>query len=215
MAIITNCNLQRPMATNFDPYIFENYFMKDKVYPTQLELFDKLDDSFRYTADDLKIAIMKKYRYDKQFEMSATEVEFCDIIITNHDKTPIIEVETKVSWQDFLADFKKPKHHNYSILKGNCIPDYFYFGVPETLHSRCLEYLNKCQYKHYGLIVYDKKWNDVFTVKPAKKININESQRDLFFKLICKRCCSQLVTLYEQKIKLLEEIKLLEGKESK
>lgn len=204
MAIIRNENMVRPdMATNFDPYVFENYWMKGRNYPIQLSLFDNLPYSCKYTADDLKVAFMKYFRFDRQYNMCATEVEYCDVIVTNYDKTPIIEVETKVTFNDFLADFKKPKHHNYSILKGNTIPDYFYFGVPINLKERVLDYLNKCQYKHYGLLVYDKEWGTVYIEKQAKKININNEQRDRFFKAICKRCGSQLINFYDEKLKSL------------
>lgn len=118
----------------------------------QLELFPKEQTFWRITADELKVAIMKKYVFEKHYELAASEVHYCDIVITNIDANPILEVETKISYNDFLADFDKEKHEKYLNLEG-MVPDYFFFGIPDYLEKQVLEFLANSKYDYYGVIV--------------------------------------------------------------
>lgn len=164
----------------------------------QLELFEDADTTYqKTTADQLKVAIMKSFIEDKGFEIAATEVHYCDILITNLKATPIVEIETKINWYDFLADFDKPKHQKY--LKGEgMIPDFFFFGVPEYLVDRCQEYLQESEYNYYGLISVSSS-GYVHTAMKAKRFPTNSISRQSFFQYLLKRCTRQLINLYEEK----------------
>lgn len=76
------------------------------------------------TADELKTHIIGYLRFKRQIKLCATEVNFADIIAYDSSRNKLIEIETKVSKQDFLNDFNKPKHK-----RNNRRANLFYFGV--------------------------------------------------------------------------------------
>ena len=55
----------------------------------QLELFPKEQTFWRITADELKVAIMKKYVFEKHYELAASEIQKKKIVKTNIDAKPI------------------------------------------------------------------------------------------------------------------------------
>lgn len=165
----------------------------------QLCLFESLEETNRkVTADDLKVSIMKSFIEDKGFDIAATEVHYCDIIITNLKAMPIVEIETKINWYDFLADFEKPKHKKYLNNEG-MVPDYFFFGVPESLVERCEEYLKNSIYNYYGLISVSSS-GYVYTSMKAKRFPTTTINRQNIFQYLLKRCTRELISLYENKI---------------
>lgn len=163
----------------------------------QYELFPLRKDFWRITADELKVAIMKKYIYEKKYDLAATEVHYCDIVVSNISGEPIIEIETKISFNDFLADFDKGKHEKYLKLEG-MVPDYFFFGVPDYLEKPVLEFLNNSKYSYYGLISVNPV-GFVTTVKKAKRFPTSVESRKIFRDYLLKRCTRQLINFYEEK----------------
>ncbi len=166
----------------------------------QLELFDYLQcpQPYQVTADDIKYYIMKSFIEDKGFEVAATEVKYCDVLITTLKGNPIVEVETKVNWYDFLADFDKPKHQKYLQLQG-LVPDFFFFGVPEFLADRCYNYLMESEYNYYGILSVSKS-GLVHTMKKSKRFPTNSLNRQQFLEYLLKRGTRELMSLYEYKL---------------
>ncbi len=163
----------------------------------QLELFPKEQTFWRITADELKVAIMKKYVFEKHYELAASEVHYCDIVITNIDANPILEVETKISYNDFLADFDKEKHEKYLNLEG-MVPDYFFFGIPDYLEKQVLEFLANSKYDYYGVIVVNSV-GFVTTAKRAKRFPTSSANRRQFKEYLLKRETRQLINFYDEK----------------
>lgn len=163
----------------------------------QLELFPLEKNFWKITADELKVAILKKYVYEKHYDLAATEVHYCDIVITTLDANPIIEVETKISYNDFLADFDKEKHKKYLRLEG-MVPDYFFFGVPDYMEKQVLEYLENSDYSYYGVIVVNSV-GFVTTVKKAKRFPTTKKCREDFKTYLLKRETRQLLNFYDER----------------
>jgi hypothetical protein len=124
-------------------------------------------------SDILKNAILEHFRFKKNYYLCATEVRYhktADVLVCN-DKE-IIEIEIKISYSDFLKDFKKLKHKKvymgnnnfqYMYLNANKL----YYCVPNDLKEKCLTYLRD-EKLPYGLIVY----NGCLTIaKSCRKIN--------------------------------------------
>lgn len=107
------------------------------------------------TANELKTYIIGYLRFKKQIKICATEVNFADIIAYDSSRNRLIEIETKVSKQDFLNDFKKPKHKR-TTRRANL----FYFGVTHDIRDFVCQYLVEHN-SHYGVISYDE-----FAYKP-------------------------------------------------
>lgn len=157
-------------------------------------------------SDLLKNEILKYFRFKRQFYLCATEVnngfEIADILVSNGKK--IIEIEIKISYSDFLADFKKRKHKKVYIGNNIYRLDYlkankFYFCIPHDLKEKCLEYLNKNNLP-YGLYVFNGSLNLVKKCKILKELHIKEI--DKINKNIIRRATSELIIL-----RLREEIK--------
>lgn len=163
----------------------------------QLELFPVKKELWRITADELKVAIMKKYVFEKHYDLAASEVHYCDIVITTLEAEPIIEVETKISYNDFLADFDKEKHEKYLKLEG-MVPDYFFFGVPDYMEQQVMDYLKNSKYDYYGVIVVNSV-GFVTTVKKAKRFPTSKKNREQFKEYLLKRETRQLINFYEEK----------------
>lgn len=167
----------------------------------QLELFDYIlptSQPYVVTADDIKYYIMKSFIEDKGFEVAATEVKYCDVLVTTLKGNPIVEIETKINWYDFLADFDKPKHQKYLSLQG-LVPDFFFFGVPEFLADRCYRYLEDSEYNYYGLLSVSQS-GYVHTVKKSKHFPTNLLNREEFLRYLLKRGTRELISLYESKL---------------
>lgn len=76
-----------------------------------------------------------------------------DFIALNHFINKAIEIEIKISWSDFMADFKNKKQKHIAYNFGNAPVNYFAFCVPLELYDKCKEFLDK-NYPKYGLFIY-------------------------------------------------------------
>lgn len=123
-----------------------------------------------HNSDNLKNAVLEYYRFARRYYLCATEVRFrhhvADILVMNEKE--IIDIEIKVSYTDFLADFKKRKHkkiqEQYSYLYSNKL----YYCVPANIKEQCLLYLTTNN-KPYGLLSYS--YGKIAVIKQSKKIN--------------------------------------------
>ena len=147
----------------------------------------------------LKNKLLNYYRFKRNFYLCGTEVRHsyvADVLLCN-DKE-IIEIEIKISYFDFLKDFKKRKHiksvipgeHNYEFPYLNA--NKLYFCVPADLKEKCFNYLKENKLP-YGLIVYN---GDITILKTCK--NINNLSTQLFNQIkrkIILRLSSEMVFL--------------------
>lgn len=126
----------------------------------------------------IKSILTNFLRFEKQFVYVATEAGFFNSDVLGIDKNDrLIEFEIKVSYRDFMADFKKPKHElfqgqqpeallsrwgrvdgDYKLLDIpeipkrliESIPYRFYFVVTKEIEEKCLAHINSNKLP-YGL----------------------------------------------------------------
>lgn len=91
-------------------------------------------------------------KYDKRADFIALFNGYAD----GHVVMRAMEIEVKITWSDFMRDFKdkKIKHEIYTGKIGQTpIVNYFAFCVPLEIYEKCKEYLDK-NYPKYGLFIY-------------------------------------------------------------
>lgn len=124
---------------------------------------------FNISADDIKNIIVHYYIEKRKFLCAVTEFKLggniADVLAINDNE--IVEIEVKISKQDFLNDFKKEKH-NLSLKAANR----FYYAIPEHLYNFVCSYLEKHNYNDIGIIIINKNLNVVIK-KPAELIQDN------------------------------------------
>ena len=157
----------------------------------------------------IKLQLMKYFRYDNGYHFVCSEcINNADI--TAIDSKKLIEVEIKVSWNDFLNEFneksrnKTLKHKVYESLEkpytNYVIPNYFYFCVTKELQHKCYEYLNEHKPKYGLLVVEDYKYRKssyIKSIKPAKKLHDNKPSVKTWIE-IGKRVQSEMIGLKEK-----------------
>ena len=157
---------------------------------------------------DIKTLICNHFRFDRQW-ICATEVKWSEWnkgyiadIMADTGKQ-IIEVEVKTSMSDFKKDFEKDaglKHESMRLGSIIGTPNKFYFGIPERMLDKCIDFLTE-KYDHYGIICVPNDMNNYSCwqgriYKQAKKIHneYNEAHQ----KRIIKRLCSEVIGLREK-----------------
>lgn len=164
------------------------------------------------TADKIKTALMEYFRYKNGMELVCSEgINNADINALNNDV--LIEVEIKISKEDFKKEFKctsksffldckERKHKNYAEPE-KCVryivPNKFYFCVPENLYMWALDYL-KDKNPKYGLMIYKPSsfLHKIVVKKSARKIH-NKIPTDRTKLLVTKRATSELIILRRKK----------------
>lgn len=127
----------------------------------------------------LKCEALRWLRIDQRCMFIATEVggHAADVLGCNEKK--LIEIEVKVTFDDFKNDFKKYKHGKYGGQYGEgvdqWVPTHFYFAVTDELVQPVTEYLAHKAKSHerfnsYGIISLGG-WR---VVKRAKWLHKNE-----------------------------------------
>lgn len=109
------------------------------------------------TADDLKFAAVSWLRFDRYCFAVATECGPFNADAFGMTSKSIYEVEVKLSWRDFQADFRKPKHDLYlgkfeaGKYDAPWLPHMFYFMAPEELAKEISNELERVQ-SPYGVM---------------------------------------------------------------
>lgn len=143
----------------------------------------------------LKTEILKHFRFKKQYIICGTEVnngiEIADVLLSNGNN--IIEIEIKISYSDFLADFKKRKHiKNKNGIRFFLYCHKFYYCVPAEIKEKCLNYLKENNYK-YGLYCFN---GELTLIKKCSKLqNLTMDQIGKINDYIIRRATSELVNL--------------------
>lgn len=128
-------------------------------------------------ANEAKLLLQSYLRYKRNYLGVASEYcyapsEIEDIVA--FDEKEIIAVEIKISKNDFLRDFKKPKHTRLENPYHK-----FYFFVPCELKDFVLEYLKNNGYKSYGVISTNSK-GEVYIAQSAKILKGSEHLPSVF-----------------------------------
>lgn len=122
-----------------------------------------------------------------------------DVIGINEEK--MVEVEAKVTFEDFKNDFKKHKHYVYAgrygtDYEGQWVPTHFYFAVPQRLVDQVKAYLEDEKHgaraKDYGVISLE----DWKVVKRAKWLHKNKPNNRVKC-TIALRMGSELIRFHE------------------
>ncbi len=162
----------------------------------------------------MKYYVLAYFRFQRQYPIAATEVNvfssfIADVLASDHKE--FVEVEIKISEQDFLSDFehKSLKHsayldstlHKVATLKDSdrkFMPTRFYYAVPFQMHKFALEYIKDTP---YGLIYVDPNnpklsMNSFIKVVKHSAIINRTYPKDLEHRAIM-RMSSELVNMYE------------------
>lgn len=125
----------------------------------------------------LKYMALKWLRIEQRCMFIATEVGAYSADVLGINETKMVEVEVKVTMEDFKNDFKKYKHDMYSGYfsesEHQWVPTHFYFAVPDRMVSMAQDFLETRSEKAkdcYGLISM-KDWK---VVKRAKWLHKNK-----------------------------------------
>jgi len=124
----------------------------------------------------IKYALLQYYGFKKGF-YCCTELSYCggisDVFCVDKHCKEAIDIEVKISKQDFLNDFahKELKHtvfkNLYETKEGmERYPNKFYFCVPNYLTEFVLETLKEKNLTWYGII----EFNEVFIERSGKSI---------------------------------------------
>lgn len=164
----------------------------------------------RKLTEFIKLQLMKYYRFDRQFNLVVSEcINNSDI--TALSKTNLVEVEIKISKEDFLKEFdgkskiKATKHQRYNNGKKYnkyIIPSYFYFCTTKDLAPFIKNYLKENGYTNYGILIccekriFNKR-SHIEVYKQANKLNKNVINDDVIEK-VYKRLQSELISLKEK-----------------
>ncbi len=111
--------------------------------------------NYQVTAFDLKLALLRYFRFERQW-ICVDEFRGADVIVdTGQD---IIEVEVKVSKYDLeKGEEKKHRKHDYYRVGQSvalCHPNKFYFCVPEALVKTAFEVCDRLNPK-YGIVAFN------------------------------------------------------------
>lgn len=107
-----------------------------------------------------KASALRWLRLEKRCAFIATEVGTFSADALGINEKRMIEVEIKISIQDFKADFRKQKHmaygKDYDISWGNTwIPNQFYFAVKPEMVEEAKGLLTQYGREKYGLLLID------------------------------------------------------------
>lgn len=165
--------------------------------------------------------ILQYFRFNRRCFWIATEVGLynADILLMSRNK--FIEIEVKVSYEDFKNDFKKSykrygtnkkKHEIYANATSPWVPHYFYYGMPDELIERCLPVLKNTIFglisvDSLELVPYEREYHCTI-VKKAKLLHnkIVDTNNSLLQEAILKRMGSELVTNRQRVLKYRKDI---------
>ena len=139
--------------------------------------------------------VLGYFRFTRRCKYIATEVGVykSDILaITPQNK--LLEIEVKVSYNDFKNDFKKSYKRYYTNFKKHEVyansanskwrPNYFYYAVPESLVDKVVKYLKENKINYGVISVVDgiplpynrEEWCSIVRkCKPLHKNNVSDS----------------------------------------
>lgn len=146
-----------------------------------------------FNANQCKNALLAYFRFKRGYPYVATEYLECDVVAAKSSEW--IEVEVKVSWSDYCAEWKKKKHREGGLPRSReakYTPNRKYFAAPPGLAQRMA---NDCAINHpeYGVLSI---WTEeeINYVRRAKVLHRNEPNSKTLDGIIA-RVTSELITL--------------------
>jgi hypothetical protein len=118
-------------------------------------------------------------------------------------QTTSIEVETKISRADLLAEFRKKKSkHAYYQTGMASMPNFFYFLVPEEIGASTVETVTEKMPKA-GVLVYKENWGGIKVPVGRRLVVVKKAQRlrkhkpaESFRRQLMLRMGSELASLH-------------------
>lgn len=143
------------------------------------------------TAHQVKNEMLKYWRFQRKYNYIATEYMDRDVIVSNG--ISLVEIEVKVSYQDFLREWKKRKHRTSIPHTSNVHPHYYFFAVPDGyLGHQIATYLMEHKLPFGLFTVQDEQ--GLYRVRPAKRLHSNPIEQHVL-KGIVQRMGSELLNL--------------------
>ncbi len=151
------------------------------------------------TSSDIKLAVMKYYRFKRGFDLVCSECNMRDVFAIKFAETmkveDAVEIEVKISKQDLIRDLKKPKHS-----KGQWTQ--FFYAVPPSLVEFTIEFCKK-EAQDYGVIqVHGNNENYVTVCRRAEKTGYDLKAWEI--KVAIKRMSCEILTLRTKQERLFE-----------
>lgn len=145
-----------------------------------------------FNANQCKNALLAYFRFKRGYPYVATEYLECDVVAAKSSEW--IEVEVKISWSDYCAEWKKKKHKDVlSIyIKNKYSPNRKYFAAPPSLAQRIA---NDCAENHpeYGVLsIWTEE--DITFVRRATTLHKEQPTCNTLDGII-SRVTSELITL--------------------
>lgn len=145
-----------------------------------------------FNANQCKNALLAYFRFKRGYPYVATEYLECDVVAAKSSEW--IEVEVKISWSDYCAEWKKKKHKDgLSIyIKNKYSPNRKYFAAPPSLAQRIA---NDCAENHpeYGVLsIWTEE--DITFVRRATTLHKEQPTCNTLDGII-SRVTSELITL--------------------
>ena len=151
-------------------------------------------------SKQLKTEVLKYWRFTRQgYLLCATEVNtywgIADVMVAN-DKE-IIEIETKISFKDFLKDFTKvkfqgPDNNPFYRIDANRL----FYCVTAEIKDKCISYLLENDYP-FGLFSFNGSLVMVRSCRKLKDMDVKYTKK--IREKILQRATSELVQLREEK----------------
>jgi len=167
----------------------------------------------------IKYALLQHYGFKKGF-YCCTELSYpcgiADVFCVDKHNKEAIDIEVKISKQDFLNDFLKKefKHQMFRNLydKKLCMeryPNKFYFCVPSTLTEFVVKTLKERKLNWYGVIEFNEVYINghldldqlLKTIQPAKKMfAITEQSCTKIKEWMLNRLRNDCIGFYREKV---------------
>ena len=147
----------------------------------------------KFNANQCKNAVLSYFRFTRGFPYVATEFQECDVVVANEKEW--IDIEVKVSWSDYRAEWKKSKHTKYE--EGGTINGWFncnrrFFAAPPKLAAKILEDINESHPKYGVISIFSA--TDVEILKRAEPRHKEATPEKILTGLVA-RMSSELITL--------------------
>ena len=162
----------------------------------------RLDGQKVVNAKTIKNHLLHYYRFDRGFYYLATEWMDCDLVVFDHRTNVLVEIEVKMSWDDYKADFSKRKYQysgeryeGYRLGQG-VSPHLKYFAAPDTLAIRILGNIVEKSLP-FGVIRVSDQGPFVTIARRAKRLRFGGVDENAIRSII-SRMSSELVTLRRQ-----------------
>lgn len=148
----------------------------------------------------LKAEAMAWLRFVKKMDLICTEGGPWNSDVIGCTETASIEVETKISRADLLAEFrKKERKHSYYETGERWCPNFFYFLVPEEIADSTIQTVTE-KMPRAGVLAFKPGLTDLIgrrlvVVKKAQRLR-KHKPTDKFKRQLMLRMGSELASLH-------------------